>query len=461
MESFDFLLKSLSGLYGLEGKPDIPAWRIAAEPFPLAPELFETIEKLGTHLARFYCALNKLYFQSSNGHAPGFIANYLEQGKPESVVKLMKLNRFKTAIPNVIRPDLLLTDDGLIACELDSVPGGMGFVTAMSQAYGELGYNILGGTNGMLNGFAWFSECLTGLAKPCVAIVVSDEADSYRMELKIFANYLFSHTGFVAHVCHPRELIFKDETMCLKVNDEMLKIDLIYRFFELFDLPNVAKHELILYAARHKYLAFTPPPKAQLEEKMAFSFLNHPALSDYWCQELGEDVLQQLQKIFPQTWILDPTPLQPQAAIHSLDIEGKPVFSWAQLINCPRKQRNFVVKPSGFSELAWGAHGVSIGNALSRDDFESVLQNALNSFEKTPYVLQQFLKAKQVEHPYFEANTKALKLLKGRVRLCPYYFYHQDKTQLGGILATISPMETDLVHGTPESILTVCSGHKQ
>jgi hypothetical protein len=44
---------------------------------------------------------------------PTFVSQYLEQGKPEHIIKLMRQNRFKSAVPHVIRPDLLLTEDGL------------------------------------------------------------------------------------------------------------------------------------------------------------------------------------------------------------------------------------------------------------------------------------------------------------------------------------------------------------
>ncbi len=41
-------------------------------------------------------------------------------------------NRLKTLLPRVIRPDLVLGDDGkLTACELDAVPGGIGFTGSM------------------------------------------------------------------------------------------------------------------------------------------------------------------------------------------------------------------------------------------------------------------------------------------------------------------------------------------
>lgn len=73
-----------------------------------------------------------------------------------------------------------------------------------------------------------------------------------------------------AFICHPSELFFTEEKIYLQQDGQLIPIDVMYRFFELFDLPNIPKQELILYAARHKKIIITPPPKAQLEEKLLF-----------------------------------------------------------------------------------------------------------------------------------------------------------------------------------------------
>src|SRR5450755_3203112 len=149
-----------SGLFRtVDAAPGSPpagvAWRVAVEPFRLAPATVEHIASLGSPLLAFYRALSALYARSARGTAPGFIAEYLDTGKPESIVKLARQNRFKSDIPQVIRPDLILTDDGgYIASELDSVPGGMGFVGTMAQTYKQLGFDTVGDPDGMPREFA-------------------------------------------------------------------------------------------------------------------------------------------------------------------------------------------------------------------------------------------------------------------------------------------------------------------
>ena len=42
----------------------------------------------------------------------------------------------------------------MVITELDSVPGGIGFTANLSTQYGQLDYNVAGGSNGMILAFA-------------------------------------------------------------------------------------------------------------------------------------------------------------------------------------------------------------------------------------------------------------------------------------------------------------------
>jgi hypothetical protein len=122
-----------------------------------------------------------------------------------------------------------------------------------------------------------------------------------------------------------------------------------------------------------------------------------------------------------------------------------------------KSERDFVVKPSGFSELAWGSRGVKVANDLTKDDWQKTLDDALASYPRTPYVLQRFHKGKRVKVPYFDRKTDAIADLDGRVRLCPYYFVTGDDVKLGGILATIAPADKRLIHGMSDAIMSPCA----
>ena len=43
--------------------------------------------------------------------------------------------------------------------------------------------------------------------------------------------------------------------------------------------------------------------------------------------------------------------------------------------------------------------------------------------------------------------------MRGRVRLCPYYFVTDNRTRFGGALATIAPADKKLLHGMRDAIL--------
>jgi hypothetical protein len=433
------------------------AWRLSPEPFWISPETYAAIERLGPDLLSFYKALASLYQRSARGTAPAWVAGYLDLGKPESIVKLGRQNRFKSEIPGVIRPDLILTAGGFIASELDSIPGGMGFVGAMAQAYCELGYDSVGETDGMQRGLAALLASTSGKDRPTTGIVVSMEADDYRAELVWLANAMNAKGLGETYVCRPEDIVFSEEALFVRLADgEEKKIDVLYRNFELFDLLNVPKQELMLYAARHNRVKMTPPPKAHLEEKLAFALLHHPLLAKYWKAEIGE-AFARLREIFPQTWILDPAPLPPQAAIAGLTAGDEPVHDWAQLIPLGKSERDFVVKPSGFSEIAWGSRGVKVANDLTKDDWQKTLDEALASYSHTPYILQRFHKGKRVNVPFYDRTSDAITNLDGRVRLCPYYFVVGDGVQLGGILATIAPANKRLIHGMADAIMSPCA----
>ena len=80
------------------------------------------------------------------------------------------------------------------------------------------------------------------------------------------------------------------------------------------------------------------------------------------------------------------------------------------------------------------------------------VNEALASFDKTPYILQRFHKGRLLQHRYWDSDGE-LKTMKGRVRLCPYYFVETDRVKLRGALATIAPADKKLLHGMSDAIL--------
>ena len=108
--------------------------------------------------------------------------------------------------------------------------------------------------------------------------------------------------------------------------------------------------------ARSKEIELTSPPKPIFEEKMLFGLLWNRNLRGFWRQELGESFFERLRRLVPYTWMVDPAPLPPHAAIPELNLTD-----WRQLKDLSQRERELILKVSGFSDKAWGARGVYPG----------------------------------------------------------------------------------------------------
>jgi hypothetical protein len=438
-------------------------WRISLTPFPLGADLAKEIESLGRVLLQFYRAVNLLYRRSAEGKQPEWVARWLDLGKPAELIALQRSSAFKNDVPRVIRPDILLTEQGISITELDSVPGGIGLTAWLNRTYSKFGRDgmlpsqisetpadklgtatrhpsqeIIGGADGMFRGF----ESIFGDAAK-IHIVVSEEAATYRPEMVWLAEQLNEQKHRTFNIQHSTFNGFEDG-------------DAVYRFFELFDLANVPNSKRIFELAAEKRIRLTPPPRPVFEEKMLFALLWNRNLHDFWRQELGENFFNRLKKMVPYTWIVDPTPLPPQAAIPELGLTD-----WRQLKTLSQKERELILKVSGFSEHAWGARGVFLGSDLSHEDWARAVDDAIQHFEQSPRVLQRYHKPALVEAQWFDFGKNVVVPMKGRVRLCPYYFVAGEgdaaRPQLGGVLATVNPADKKIIHGMTDAILAPCA----
>jgi hypothetical protein len=408
-------------------------WRISPEAFPLSQEVITRLEALGPHLLAFYRACNVMYRHSVDGKLPSWIADYLDAGKPKELIEFSRLGRFKGHVPRVIRPDVILTNDHFFVAELDSVPGGIGLTGWLGKTYVELGDPIVGGAHGMTEGFDAILREESKTDEPLAVMVVSDEAATYRPEME----WLGQQVGL--RIVRPEELTGFDKTA------------VVYRFFELFDLPNVPNAKALMDAAARGEVHVTPPFKPQLEEKMLFAFLWMEPLHAFWREQLGDKTLAALREVLPYTWILDPTPLPPHAVIPELGIHD-----WRDMAKFSQKQRELVLKISGFSDRAWGSRGVYVGHDLPAGEWAEAIDQALKGFASHPFILQRFEKSKLFEAQYLDFETNELRPFSARVRLCPYYFVVGDEARLGGILATICPANKKILHGMPDAVMAPC-----
>ncbi|MFK5922379.1 MAG: hypothetical protein QM496_09390 [Verrucomicrobiota bacterium] len=417
-------------------------WRLSPRAFPLSPKTVRQLEHIGSLLHRFQRASDTLYRRSHNGSLPPWIHQYLDRGKPAPLIELGIDPLIQKQLPRVIRPDLILTEQGFAMAELDSVPGGIGLTAWLNQTYTQnlADAHIVGGADGMLKGFA-------STFKNGADLVISQEACDYLPESEWLVNQLNQSSNNKTWQVHPAEGYQNDGSRDA------------YRFFELFDLPNLPGIEKLAHSAAAGDLDLSAPFKAFLEEKMWLALFWSRPLQQIWRRELREGNWKRLQQLIPRSWILDPAPLPHHAVIPQLEIN-----SFQELKNFSQTEREYVLKISGFSEIGWGSRSVSIGHDQSQTEWSAAIDNALDSFDSHPYVLQEFHNGKLVQHPYLDPESGQIIEMEGRVRLCPYYFTPPPlsatgigEVKLGGVLATICPADKKILHGMSEAIMVPCT----
>ena len=101
-----------------------------------------------------------------------------------------------------------------------------------------------------------------------------------------------------------------------------------------------------------------------------------------------------------------------------------------------------------------------MGIDLPQAEWAEAVDQALDEFDQSPFILQQFHKPRRVEQEWFDFEADESRIMNGRVRLCPYYFVgHVEKPEvkLGGVMATVCPADKKIIHGMSSAILAPCS----
>ena len=442
-------------------------WRYSPEAFALTAQQVSEIHIIGTACYDFYRAQEVLYLRSAEDknllrnrqlRAP-WVAEYLDRGKPPALVKHARSKALRGSSPLIIRPDLLLTDSGFALTEIDSVPGGIGLTAFLNCLYGNCHGDALVGASGidMIDAF-YTSLCskAPSLTAPHIAIIVSDEASTYRPEMEWLASQM-RQRGRRVHVFHPDSVMPLGDTICVDVDGDPQQVDIVYRFWELFDLKNISIADFLLEDGNESRLCLTPPMRPFQEEKLSLALFHHPILEDFWKENLPKESYQMLHKVVPQTWVMDPVELPPNAMLDAPHVKGKPIHRWEQLARAGKKERNLILKISGFHETAWGARSVTLGSDCSLEEWESAINRAIAMAENSLHILQTYQKPKLLPHPIYSTNGEVI-TMDHRIRLCPYYFINEEikEVQLRGVLATLCPADKKIIHGMKDAALLPC-----
>jgi len=432
-------------------------WKWSPEAWSLLPESREILASLAPAAVSFYRAIERLYLKSKGNEKilrneelfVPWVAEYYDAGKPDWLVSHAGSKAVSDLLPAVLRPDLLPVSGGIALTEWDSVPGGIGVTAQLGSAYlGEDAPSMVDA----------FGEALSHAAtrfggkQANMLIAVSEESQTYRPEMEWLASELGGR-GFSIGVADPEELEITDEG----VFDKGKKVDLVYRFWELFDWENVPAMKDLARLVEDGKLVVTPPMKHFQEEKLSLALFWHHRLQGFWEENLSRDELELLRSVIPKTWILDPVPVPPGATVDGPPIQGKPLGEWMELTKASKKERSLVIKASGFHETAWGARSVVVGDDVSSDQWIVALSGVLESFPQPLSVLQEFRKPVRLEHLVF-TDDGTVESMTGRLRLSPYFFVSGDQAKWSGTLATFCPADKKIIHGMKDGVLMPCGG---
>jgi hypothetical protein len=149
--------------------------------------------------------------------------------------------------------------------------------------------------------------------------------------------------------------------------------------------------------------------------------------------------------------------MPPHGTIPGLDIKGAPVQNWQKLMGLTQKEREMVIKPSGFSPESWGSRGVVVGHDVSGEVWKETLVKGLQQFPHQTSILQKFYKGKRVPVSYLDQKSGQIKTMQSRARLTPYYFVVENTIHLVGILATLCPQDKKKIHGMADAVMMPCA----
>jgi len=445
-------------------------WQLSPEAWPISSEQLAQLEQIGAACLEFHQAMETLYLRSAAGKnllrnkpllAP-WVADYLDRGKSPELIKHARDPKNRGAFPTVLRPDLLLTEEGFALTELDSVPGGIGLTAFLNQLYGgDTDASILGSRNAMVENF---HQSLAGLRpelrNPLIAILVSDEASTYRPEMQWLAEQQ-QRLGRRVFSMRPEDVFPLGGELFFNVDGTPEKIDILYRFFELFDWANVRVAPDILEAWQAGAVSIAPPMRHFQEEKLALALFHHHLLQEFWSETVSGRNLKLLRQLIPQSWIMDPTPLPPGAVLDGPKVGGRMLSDWRDLSAASQKERDLIIKISGFHETAWGARSVVLGSDCSREEWQQGVDQALKLAPTNLHLLQEYRKPMRLQHPIYDRPVDATVPVQaqskpGRLRLCPYYFVVGGQAKLSGALATFCPPDKKIIHGMQDAALLPC-----
>ncbi len=183
MEVQDDQLATIRAAFPREGLFAEKDWLLSPDAFPIEKKFVTRTRAARTSPVRLSTRLQSALPAERQRKTTGLVARYLGCRQTAGADRVLAAKAFRDDLPRVIRPDLILTDEGYIIAEIDSVPGGIGSDRLVQSNLSALDGEIIGGADGMLDGFQ--SVLPNG-----GDIVISQESATYRPEMEWMAGQL-------------------------------------------------------------------------------------------------------------------------------------------------------------------------------------------------------------------------------------------------------------------------------
>ena len=155
---------------------------------------------------------------------------------------------------------------------------------------------------------------------------------------------------------------------------------------------------------------------------------------------------------------MDPAPLPPGAVLDGPRVGGRMLNDWRDLAGASQKERDLIIKISGFHETAWGARSVVLGSDCSREEWQQGVEQALAAGADQS--------ARSAGIPETQAGAASASIDRGRRRAARraaarragcgsarIILWSAGQARLSGALATFCPPDKKIIHGMQDAAL--------
>ena len=381
----------------------------AKEPFKLTQNQKEEMLNIGKEICNYMDACIDLYHKNEE------VRILLDRGKPDRYKNVKEVKYL------FLRPDLILTDEGFIICEIETSPFGLALAEVLNDAYGILEYNPIISQNQLKN-YMQQQTNKDGI------IAYSNKVQAFKGQLDFLANQVFGNNN--RHW----------ESKNISVQQDRLTSDKeIYRAFYLNDQYN---DEMVAKILNENHLHI-PSETPQFEEKALLVLIWDKRFVVFFKEQLGEAGFELLRKAIPKTWIIGQEQYVdgglPNGYLKSKDIG-----------QIGKSKRKYVLKESGFNNNSSWGKGVHFLHKCGGNNASKLIKEAEEDTEHL-YIIQEFKQPETVEMTYID-NNYVYNQKQVKIRVTPYFSYSDNKGELIAAKVTGCDISSELIHAGTGSI---------